>query len=263
MKTFGFLFLIGLVAGLCSCKSQSEVSFTLVQYNVGAFNKYEESGIDGIARVAKELRADVVTLNEVDSCTTRTGQVDQLAAFAAGMDGWNHHYAAAMPYRGGAYGVGVASSPSFPIVRTGRIPLPKVDGYEPRAVAIAEYEDFIVASTHLDLTLQAQLGQVEVLNHYIDSVYADCSKPIFIGGDFNCLPDSEPIAVMKKSWTMLTPDTFSFPSEAPRACIDYVFVRPNGKEITVESASVPQNLQTVDLSTATDHLPAAVTVTIK
>ena len=263
MKTLRFLLILALLAGICSCKGPSDLTFTLVQYNVGVFNKYEESGVDVIALVARELGADVMTLNEVDSCTTRTGQVDQLAAFAAEMDGWNHHYAAAMPYRGGAYGVGVASSPSFPVVRTDRIALPKVNGYEPRAVAIVEYDDFIVASTHLDLTLQAQLGQVEVLNHYIDSVYADCGKPFFIGGDFNCLPDSEPIEMMKKSWIMLTPDTFSFPSGTPEVCIDYVFVRPNGKEITVESASVPWNLLTVDLAVASDHLPAAVTVTIK
>lgn len=263
MKTFRILFLLALVAGICSCKSQPDVSFTLVQYNVGVFDKYEESGIDGIARVARELGADIMTLNEVDSCTTRTGQVDQLAAFASEMDGWNHHYASAMPYRGGAYGVGVASSPSLPVVKTDKIGLPKVDGYEPRAVAIVEYEDFIVASTHLDLTLQAQLGQVEVLNHYIDSVYADCSKPIFLGGDFNCTPDSEPIAIMKKSWTKLTPDAFSFLAEAPDVCIDYIFVKPNGRKITVESAAIHQNLKTVSLATASDHLPAAVTVTIR
>ena len=120
-----------------------------------------------------------------------------------------------------------------------------------------------MASTHLDLTLQAQLGQVEVLNHYMDSVYADCTKPIFLGGDFNCYPDSEPIAILEKSWTRLTPETFSFPAMAPDVCIDYIFVRPNGHEIIVESASIPQNLETVLLATASDHLPAAVTVTIK
>ena len=263
MKSFRILLVFVLLVGLFSCQSHHKVTFTLVQYNVGAFKKYEASGIDGIARVARELGADVITLNEIDSCTTRTGNVDQLAEFAEEMGGWNCHYAAAMPYRGGAYGVGLASSPSLPILKTGKIALPRVNGYEPRAVAIAEYEDFIVASTHLDLTLQAQLGQVEVLNHYIDSVYADCTKPIFLGGDFNCYPDSEPIAILQKSWTRLTPETFSFPAMAPDMCIDYIFVRPNGHEIIVESASIPQNLQTVLLATASDHLPAAVTVTIK
>ena len=93
MKTLRFLLILALLAGICSCKGLSDLTFTLVQYNVGVFNKYEESSVDVIALVARELGADVMTLNEVDSCTTRTGQVDQLAAFAAEMDGWNHHYA--------------------------------------------------------------------------------------------------------------------------------------------------------------------------
>lgn len=262
MKSFRIIFVLACLIGLSSCQSNHSVTFTLVQYNVGAFNKYDASGFDAIARVARELGADVVTLNEVDSCTTRTGVVDQLAAFADEMGAWNHHYAAAMPYRGGAYGVGVASSPSLHAVRAGKVSLPKLNGREPRAVAIVEYEDFVVASTHLDLTLESQLGQIEVLNHYIDSVYADCGKPVFLGGDFNCFPDSEPVAIMKKSWKLLTPDTFSFPSHAPDRCIDYIFVRPNGKEIIVESTSIPQQLQTVDLATASDHLPVALEVTI-
>ena len=138
MKSYRILFVFVLLAGLFSCQSHHKVTFTLVQYNVGAFKKYEASGIDGIARVARELGADVITLNEIDSCTTRTGNVDQLAEFAEEMGGWNCHYAAAMPYRGGAYGVGLASSSSLPILKTGKIALPRVNGYEPRAVAIAE-----------------------------------------------------------------------------------------------------------------------------
>ena len=90
MKSFRILLVFVLLAGLFSCQSHHKVTFTLVQYNVGAFKKYEASGIEGIARVARELGADILTLNEIDSCTTRTGKVDQLAAFAQEMDGWNH-----------------------------------------------------------------------------------------------------------------------------------------------------------------------------
>jgi endonuclease/exonuclease/phosphatase family metal-dependent hydrolase len=97
----------------------------------------------------------------------------------------------------------------------------------------------------------------------MDNMYADCTKPIFLGGDFNCRPGSEPIELLKKTWTLLTPETVSFPSHAPDRCIDYIFVRPGGKEITVEAASIPQTLQTVNLATASDHLPVALTVRVK
>ena len=249
---------------MLACKPQEQAQeYTLVQYNVGAFSKYEASGVDAISRVVKELAADAVTFNEVDSCTTRTGVVDQMAAFAASMDGWNQFYAAAMTYKGGAYGVGVSSKPELEIVRTDRIALPKLNGKEPRAVAVVEFKDFVLCSTHLDLTLESQLGQIEVVNHYMDSVYAGCGKPVFLGGDFNAFPDSEPIALMQKTWELLTPVTNSFPSDAPDRCIDYIFVRPYGKKIEVKAAEIPVAVQTEDLATASDHLPVVLTVTIE
>lgn len=247
---------------LIACQQQAQ-KYTIVQYNVGAFSKYDSSSVEHIARAVKEMAADVVTFNEVDSCTTRTGEVDQMAAFAQEMGGWHQYYAAAMPYKGGAYGVGVAGKPEFEVLRTDRIALPKLNGREPRAVAVVEYKDFVLCSTHLDLTVEAQLGQIEVLNHYVDSVYADCGKPVFLGGDFNAFPDSEPIVLMQKSWELLTPVTNSFPSHAPDRCIDYVFVRPNGKKVSVETAEIPVALQTADVATATDHLPVVLTVTVE
>lgn len=248
---------------LCIAACQQPKKYTIVQYNVGVFSKYDSSSVEHIARAVKEMAADAVTLNEIDSCTTRTGEVDQMAAFAQEMGGWSQHYAAAMPYKGGAYGVGIASKPELEVLRTDRVALPKLNGHEPRAVAVVEYKDFVLCSTHLDLTPESQLGQIEVLNHYMDSVYADCSKAVFLGGDFNALPDSEPIALMKKTWELLTPLTYSFPSHAPNRCIDYIFVRPNGRKISVEAAEIPVSLQTADLPTASDHLPVVLTVTIE
>lgn len=262
MKLSHILSAACMAIALVACQSQAQ-KYTIVQYNVGAFSKYDSSSVEHIARAVKEMAADAVTFNEVDSCTTRTGEVDQMAAFAQEMGGWNQHYAAAMPYKGGAYGVGVSGKPELEVLRTDRIALPKLDGREPRAVAVVEYNDFVLCSTHLDLTLESQLGQIEVLNHYMDSVYADCSKPVFIGGDFNAFPDSEPIAMMKKTWELLTPVTYSFPSHAPDRCIDYIFVRPNGKKVSVETAEIPVALQTADVATATDHLPVVLTVTVE
>ena len=263
MKLSHILSAVCLTLCLVACHQPQAQKYTIVQYNVGAFSKYDSSSVEHIARAVKEMAADAVTLNEVDSCTTRTGVVDQLAAFAGEMGEWSHHYAAAMPYKGGAYGVGVAGKPELEVLRTDRIALPKLDGREPRAVAVVEYKDFVLCSTHLDLTLESQLGQVEAINHYMDSVYADCGKPVFIGGDFNAFPYSEPIALMQKSWELLTPVTNSFPSHAPDRCIDYIFVRPNGKKVSVEATEIPVALRTADLATASDHLPVVLTVTIE
>lgn len=255
------LFLMTLT--LYGCCTEEKHSLTLVQYNVGVFNKSDGSSIDVIARAVKEMDADAVTLNELDSCAIRTGGVYQLEAFARVMGGWNHHYASAMPFQGGAYGVGIASDPSLKIVRTGKVSLPRINGYEPRAMAVVEYEDFILASTHLDLTPESRLAQVEVINHYMDSVYRDAVKPIFIGGDFNCEPDSEPILLMKKSWTILSVTSFTYPSDNPRTCIDYIFVRPQGHKVTMRRAEVPSSLESVGLDVASDHLPVVVTLDVE
>lgn len=263
MKLTKIFAMAAMAMGLFACKPAEKVSLTIVQYNVGAFSKYEGSGIDAIVTAVKEMGADAVTFNEVDSCTTRTGVVDQLASYAQGMGEWNQYYAAAMPYKGGAYGVGVAAKPELEVVRTDKIALPQLDGREPRAVAVVEYKDFVLCSTHLDLTLESQLGQVKTINEYMDSHYADCGKPVFIGGDFNCFPDSETIALMKETWTLLTPVTNSFPSHAPDRCIDFIFARPNGKKINVEYTEIPETLQTANLATASDHLPVVLKVTIE
>ena len=252
-----------LLMGVFACKSQETKTITLVQYNVGVFAKYDSSSVDAVKRAVLEMGADAVTFNEVDSCTTRTGSVDQMAAFAEAMGGWNQHYAAAMPYKGGAYGVGVVAKPELEVVRVDKIALPKLDGREPRAVAVVEYNDFVLCSTHLDLTLESQLGQVAAINQYVDSLYADSTKPVFIGGDFNSFPDSEPIAEFQKTWTLLTPVTNSFPSHSPDRCIDYIFVRENGRKVNVVATSIPETLETADLATASDHLPVALTVTIE
>lgn len=262
IKLFSILFSAAVVFS-CQQPKPKISTHTFVQYNVGAFHKSESSSVKAIADAVRELQADVVSLNEVDSCTARTGQVDQLAAFAQEMGQWNQHYAAAMPYDGGAYGVGVASKPELNIVRKDMIALPQLDGKEPRAVAVVEYEDFVYCSTHLDLTEESQLGQMKAINHYMDSLYKDSVKPILIGGDFNCEPDSAPVKYMLESWALITPQTYSYPSHKPIKCIDFIFARPQGKKIIVEKSEIPVKLSSADLATASDHLPVVLKVTIE
>ena len=262
MNMYRFLLCFCAAALLFGCQSK-KTDVTFVHYNVGVFNKYDSCSVDAVARAVKEMGGDVVSLNELDSCARRTGVVDQIEAFAEAMGGWNMSYASAMPFNGGAYGVGVVSSPEFEILHSCKVPLPRFGGYEPRVLAVVEYEDFVFASTHLDLVVDAQLAQFEVINHYIDSVYAGASKPIFLAGDFNCEPDGPTIDKVKETWTQLTPEDFTYPSDMPRKCIDYIFVRPRGRKVEVASAYVPRSLEAADLATASDHLPVALEVTIK
>lgn len=238
----------------CSCGRT--VSLTLVQYNVGVFDKYEGSSIESVADIVKGMGADIVTLNEVDSCAHRTGQVDQIAEFADAMGRWNYHYASAMPFNGGAYGIGIAANPDLQVIRTDKVALPKGNGYEPRAMAVVEYEDFIVATVHLDLTPESRKAQIEVVNNYMNAIHT--RKPIFLTGDFNAEPDSELISVMKESWKLISPLNKTYPSDVPAKCIDYIFVRPQSHKLII--LSQPYISTSSILSTASDHLPVMVTV---
>ena len=249
----------------CSnAKRLNRGQYTLAHYNIGAIRKSTDSSIKTISDVLKELRPDVISLNEVDSCAKRTKAVDQLAALAESMGNWNPHYAVAFPFQGGAYGVGVISRPEMKIIRTDRISLPKLAGAEARAVSIVEFEDMIFASTHIDYkSVEVQKAQIEIINDYMDRIYAASDKPIFLCGDFNFKPDSPSMQLMKETWILLSSTELTFPSNKPAICIDYIFVRPQGCTVKVKKTCIPRSLETADVSTASDHLPVAVTVVIK
>lgn len=254
-SVISFIVLSAVALIMCSCGRI--VSLTLVQYNVGVFDKYDSSSVETVADIIKMMRADVVTLNEVDSCTVRTGKVDQIVSLAHAMGDWSHHYASAMPFGGGAYGVGVVSRPDLKVLCTDKVALPRGNGYEPRVMAVVEYKDFIVATVHLDLTPESRMAQIQVVNDYFDRMYKDAGKPIFLAGDFNATPDSQLMAMIQESWTLLSADDCTYPSHAPDRCIDYIFVRPVRHSIKIKPGS--SALPAVDLSAASDHLPVKVT----
>lgn len=262
MKFLRHALFVSALMVLCSC-SQEPVSLRLAHYNVGAFNKTDSSSTDVIAAMMSEIEADVVSVNEVDSCTTRTGLVDQLADMSEKMGDWGCWYASAMPYRDGAYGIGISYDPKFKVVRTEKVALPKLTGAEPRVLAVVEFEDFVFATCHLDYkTEDSQLGQVAVINAYMDKNFADGSKPVFLCGDFNCVPGSAPIEEMLKSWKMISPAQLTYPAVDSRKCIDYVFVRAGRRKVDVVDAKVYTGFKTGDVETASDHLPLYVDVKI-
>ncbi len=255
--TVRILTIIVVLLGFSSCGT----TLSLVHYNVGVFDKFEDNSIEMVADAVRQMSADVVALNEVDSCTVRTGKVDQIARFAGIMGEWTYHYASAMPFNEGAYGVGLVASPELKVLKTSKVALPKADGYEPRVMAVVEYESYIVATVHLDLTPDSRLAQVSVINEHMNELCRNTTKPVFLTGDFNARPDSELIDLIRETWTLISPTACTYPSDSPDRCIDYIFVRPQGHR--VELRSNRNRSCDVDLSVASDHLPVQVTVRIK
>lgn len=252
----------------------------IMTYNVGVFDKYEESGIEQTALFVGEMCPDVLILNEVDSCASRTGAVDQLGQLSA-MSGYGGFFAPALKsFQGGAYGIAQMwrSSDRKPL-KTFGVDLPKGDGYEPRAMVTAEYEDMVVAGTHLDhKSKEAQILQVRIITDTLASMYASSGKPVFLCGDFNALPDSPVMTYMREYWDVLSPETATYPDadslsrmttqpaasdEVPGKCIDYIMILKGSAEYETVAAEVCVRSSFGTLLSASDHLPVYVDVRLK
>lgn len=245
-----------------SVMEKEETSLRLVQYNVGIFQKSGSSSLNMVSAMMTELEADVIGLNEIDSCTTRSGKIHQAAVFADKMGAWKYSFTKAMPYMGGAYGVAAAWNPKFKATRMHDVNLPKGSGAEPRAMCVVEFEDFIFATCHLDYTTPGvQLEQIRVINDFMNTTYGMTKKPIFITGDFNSDKNSDGMTEMQESWKLISSTDNTFSSTNPKTCIDFILVRSNGAEVKVHKTAVPRSFASGTVSTASDHLPVFVDVT--
>jgi endonuclease/exonuclease/phosphatase family metal-dependent hydrolase len=225
---------------------------TLISYNVGAFGKYKDS-LQEVAQFIREEGASYVALQELDSCNRRHN-VFQLSLLADAL-GYDGHFASAFPFAGGAYGNGAISAK--PVLKSYSVPLPKFEGSEPRSIAVIETEEMVFASTHLDFRASSK-EQAVVLNDWFASHFSGYGKPVILCGDMNSRPGSETIAELEKLWEQLSGADFTYSTEAPRKCIDYIFHLNGSAPVTVVSADVI----TSGVSELSDHLPVKVTLTL-
>lgn len=225
-------------------------NITLISYNVGAFGKYHDS-LQDVAQLLREQGADYVALQELDSCNRRHNffQLDTLAASL----GYERHFASAFPFADGAYGNGVVSRK--PVLKRHTLPLPQLDGYEPRSVAVVETDDLVFASVHLDVR-DAKIQQAAVINDWFTEHYADSRKPVLLCGDMNSRPDSPAITELEKCWTRLSDTEDTYSTEAPHGCIDYIFSLKGAAPVQVVSSRV----LTEGTARLSDHFPVQVTI---
>lgn len=233
---------------------KAEGSFRIMAYNIGHFFKSNYNSTKDIAKMIKEVEADVVGLNELDSCNTRSN-VNQVAMLAAEL-GWNWHFGRAMEYRGGAYGNGVVVPKNQTIESRYTVTLPKGTGSEQRSIAVVETEKYVIGAAHLDHTNDAAvMGQVEVVNNWAQTTYYNSKKPVFFVGDMNSTPDSEAVKALEKVWTRLSSTEPSIPVVAPTKCIDFVFHYKKSAPVTVTGTHTMTKFRSADVTKTSDHLP--------
>lgn len=239
----------------------------LLSYNVGAFNKYTNS-IDMIAKMIKELDADIVGLNEVDSCTTRTGRVNQAKKLAERLGEWTPVLATMHPYKDGGYGNAIVMSPDYKLTGKKKMELPKVSSsHETRSCAIAKNDKFVFMATHLEVNSEkARIQGAQTITEWAVEQYGNSDVPVFLCGDMNCEPNDAPIVELKKNWTMLSvaDNTYpSSPSKPATKCIDFIFVLKNKAQYEFVKSEVPTKFENGSVTEASDHLPIYVDVKLK
>ena len=93
------------------------------------------------------------------------------------------------------------------------------------------------------------------MNTWFSEHYSGCLKPVFLCGDFNSRPESEVIGLMKENWEQLSGTEFTYSTDNPHGCIDYVFSWHGGAPVRVISSAV-----VTDAGLLSDHFPVSVTV---
>lgn len=225
---------------------------TVMTYNVrhgaGLDNKVD---LARTAAVIEQAAPDFVAIQEVDSCTARTGGVYQLRELAD-LTVMHPTYAAAIPLQGGSYGVGLLSRERPLSVR--RIPMP--NNSENRVLLVCEFRRCVVACTHLSLDEADHAASAEI----IEQEAARWQKPFIIMGDWNTLPTSPFISRLKKNFTILnSAKRTTFPANAPKDCIDYIAAyRPQGPVMVAHMRD-----RVLNEPLASDHRPVIARLALK
>lgn len=237
-------------------------SVRIATYNVGTFTK---SGYDRTVMVSdmlKELKVDAAALQELDSCTTRTGGTFQLLELAESTGGMDYWFTPALdPYQNGAYGIGIISKSRMKPVCAWEMPLEKGRGSEQRALSVVEYRKLVLACTHLDnKNATARQNQAQAITDALMSRYGGTHKVVVLCGDFNDKPSSKVIRQMAKNWTVVSCNGNTYPSDKPKQCIDYIMVLDNNSSYEVRRSFVAGEFRNGKVSEASDHLPVWVDI---
>lgn len=245
---------LAMAAFLPGCGSGD--SFTVLTYNI-----HHGRGLDGkvdIPRIGRVINAHsphFACLQEVDMNTERTGGADTCAILSE-ETGMHATFAKAIPLGSGEYGIAVLSREKP--LSTKRVALP---GSESRVLLICEFDDCVIANTHLDLKHEARMKAVEIIKSEL-SAYA--RKPVFLAGDWNSGPGSPELSAIggfasvisaRDRATYHKPHFTQTDYANAKLCIDYIAVDTahRAKYDVVKTYVVEERV-------ASDHVPVVVTV---
>lgn len=226
-----------------------------VRIRVLCYNIHHGEGVDRkldlkrIAKVIQSVKPDVVALQECDSKTKRTGEVDQPAALAR-LTGMKVVFGPNLKFQGGRYGNAVLSK--WPIVKHKNTHLPSHNNGEQRGVLVCELKPkslktpLLFLCTHLDHRKPdaERVASAKTINKLIAN---RSDFPAILAGDLNATRDSKTLKTFAKQWTIANEKELpTIPVEKPKKQIDFILFRPANRWKTVE-------VRVLDEAVASDH----------
>ncbi|MCC9167915.1 endonuclease/exonuclease/phosphatase family protein [Pontibacter harenae] len=217
----------------------------VMTYNIWGARPGGIPNLQEIADVIKRVKPDLVALQEVDAYTSRNGVNVHVARELAGLCGMEYFFAKAINNYGGEYGDAVLSR--FPIKDSKAYSLSVVPelGGEQRSVARITVEvggeEFYFISTHFD-HLSNEANRIRQAEEFA-SLIRSFDKPVIVGADFNALPESETVRILRTQLVLgcrnnnCSQPTFS--TSNPNRVIDYIMYTALEK-LTVSNYEVPQ-----------------------
>jgi endonuclease/exonuclease/phosphatase family metal-dependent hydrolase len=216
-----------------------------IRYGVSRF------GGVGLPAIAAEIRAvhpDLVSLNEVDSGTRRSGGADE-AGYLGGAAGLHVVYGPNLPWEGGLFGNAILTR--YPVVASRNLRLPVVAGLEPRGLLTAIVRvggrSLTFSSMHLSDGSDGQASRL-LQAQAVAGVLRHASGPTILAGDLNAFPGTLPVRILRQYLLDSqeqggTGRGDTVPEGDPRDRIDYVLydndlaVVPGSTQVRASSSS--------------------------
>ncbi len=224
-------------------------------FSVASYNIHKYVGIDGIfdpervARVIRELKAEIVGLQEIDSLFCRNGNRAGLMSEKAGLEivlgptrrNNNGHY-------------GNALLTSYPVKEVRRIDL-SVFGRQPRGALdvdlLIKGETVRVIVAHLGLGIRERRKQIRRL---LDIFCSEQDRMEIMLGDFNeWFPFGNPLCRVHNFFGK-SPALRTFPSFMPFLPLDRIWIRPVDALVSISTHKTRLSRK------ASDHLPVKAVV---
>ena len=245
---------------------QTGSNITVMTYNI--FGASGNTNLDSVATVINAAKPDFVMIQEVDSCTPRSGRNIHQAKELAEKTGMKYCYQVAWDRgkdvadipdeknRGGGFGDAVLSKYEFTdSVKVKIGPDPAVGGQDRAVVFIKvriEDKDLWVGTAHLDHVANDanSIYQAKAIKPILESLDA----PFVFGGDFNDEPGSKTIEIMSQYTTFAyrSATQYTFPSNMfphyDKQLLDYVTYYPR-------DSFIERGYNVLHTVKASDHMP--------